>query len=116
MADRVVTWYFEGQVKAGTSQGLSFRADADYAPERVTIHAGRAPTGVIKIDINADGESIFGDIQPELLSDTIEDDFVFEGSVASIGEGSIVTLDFDAVGSGEPGEDVTIQLDLNEEE
>ena len=109
-----LTWNLVGQVNEGARQGPVYRLEADYEFGAVYLYAGTAPTGRnLIVDIKKDGVSIFDTLKPSLGIGAIEDYYAAPlNTLTSLAEGSVLTLDVSAVGNGEPGRDVTVQLDL----
>jgi len=62
MSKRILNWYLPEVVGDGTNQGVSYCLEQSYAlPAVVRIRAHSVPRGEdLKVDIRADGESIFG--------------------------------------------------------
>jgi hypothetical protein len=120
MADKIVRWFREGQA-AGIKTEIAgtFYMDADYIPLWVNLTCRRSPSGnrPLKIDITkelpgyTDKESIFDD-KPALNAQ--EHKFWTTIPEEVIREGSIVRLDIAQVASEDPGEDLTVELGLQE--
>ena len=117
MADLTLRWFVKGQMSeygAGRveAEGAYRIPDGeDYVPVLAYLHQRVAPEDEpTVIDINDDGVSIFNE-RPQLngvqekVWTTIDENIIRGGSV--------ITLDIDGVSSTTPGEDLTVQLELN---
>ena len=114
---KLLTWHIAGTVPKGTGLRETYRLDGEYVPVRAWVHLGTAPLGddPLILDINVDGVSIFA-FRPLII--TKETDYVQDSirtfSAAVFIKDAMVTLDVDQVGSGEPGKDMTVGLELFE--
>ena len=113
--DKVLRWFIEGE-QGGIKQqvGGTFILDADYVPLWVHLSLRRATKGnrPLKVDIMDDGETIF-DSKPALTAE--QTDKVWTTIPANpIREGSIIKLNRDQVANLDPGEDLTVELGLEE--
>lgn len=121
MADRVIRWHIAGVlsktgVKDTDVQGNAYKADKDYTPTDTWLRVKTAPQGTgIKVDINDDGVSIYGEDQEPVLPDnTVEVTHNnFSSSALVIKEGSTITLDIDRVGDEYAGKDLVVELYLD---
>ncbi len=120
MADLSLRWFVPGRLSehAGgvTEVGGSHYLNRDYEAVGVFLRLGTVGSGEpLIVDLNDDGTSMFGSTEkPALPSDLQEHNFTaFAGGIIAR-EGSTITMDIDQVSSETPGEDLTVQLDLNE--
>jgi len=112
MADKVLRWYMDGNIsRRKVEVGGTYRLDADYVPEWVSITARLAGYGSSSIiDINDDGVSIFNDrpalteYQTEKRWTTIPEN--------TLREDSIITCDIDQIFSEDTCRDLTVELGL----
>ncbi len=115
---KTLTWFLSGQVAEGTAQGPAFRLDADYRVTRIWMSAKTGPSGSnLIVDINQDGTSLFAShtTNPCIVKGNTEmDDHDISYTLGHLSDGGVVTLDVDAAGNGEPGRDLTVQIDLDE--
>ena len=125
MANRVLRWHILGVLsKTGVVdtdvQGNAYKADKDYTPTDTWLRVKTAPQGTqgtgIKIDINDDGVSIYGEGHEPVLPDNTTEATCnnFASPEVVIKEGSIITLDIDRVGSEYAGKDFVVELYLDE--
>ncbi len=112
---RVLRWFIEGeQGSIKQNVGGSHILDDDYKPLWVHLNLRRAIKGArpLKIDITDDGVSIFNDKpalvagQSDKISTTIPRDVMREGSILKLNRDQVADLD--------PGEDLTVELGLEE--
>jgi hypothetical protein len=113
--DKVLRWFIEGKQSSIKQQvGGTFILDADYVPRWVHLSIRNATKGArpLKIDITDDGASIFSD-KPALVAEqndkvwsTIPEDIMRAGSVIKLNRDQVANLD--------PGEDLTVELGLEE--
>lgn len=120
--DRFLVWYIDKAIEyAGKAQVReTYITDLDYKPVKVWLYAKTPPTGSpLKIDINNAGTSLFVD-NPQLVPGqtlTMKTTFQsYAGPSQQVDSGTAITLDIDAVGSGEPGRDITVVLQLRAKE
>ena len=115
MADKILRWFIEGE-QGGIKQeiGGTHILDADYYPVSVHLSLRRACKGArpLKVDITDDGTSIFNGNKPALNTQSDKVWTTIPREV--IREGSIVKLNRDQVASEDPGEDLTVELCLEE--
>jgi hypothetical protein len=121
MADRILTWHIPGPVASvaglvepGTkvNVGAEFVADCDYVPVRVLVLVQTMPvSGLLTVDVNDDGVSIF-DFVPSLGAGHTQREADLFLDDPTIEEGSVITLDIDAVPVG--ATDLTVHLELRE--
>lgn len=117
---RVLHWHIPGVlsetgVKDTDVQGNAYRMERDYRVIDTWVRVKKVPTGDqgIQIDINEGGWSIF-QTEPVIPSGSQEiTSNAF--SAAVLLKGSVITLDVDRVGSGNTGEDLVVELYLEEE-
>lgn len=112
MADRVLRWFVAG-LQGGIKQnvGGTHILDADYKPGRVHLSLRTATKGSrpLKIDITDDGESIFVD-KPALNA---QQDKVWGNVPGNVMRAdSLIKLNRDQVADLDPGEDLTVELEL----
>ncbi len=120
MADRILRWFREGQV-AGIKPEIAgtYYMDRDYIPLWVNLTCRRAPSGSrpIKIDItkeipgDTEKVSIFDD-KPALNAQLQK--FWTTIPEEAIREGSILRCDLAQIASEDTGEDLTVELGLQE--
>lgn len=113
MADRTLRWFVEGRIgEIRTEVGGSYRLDADYVPTSVHLSLRKAPTGErpIKVNILADGVTIF-DSKPAITNE-IKDKVWTTIPEDTLREGAIITMNIDQTANVEPGEDLTVELEL----
>ncbi len=113
--DKVLRWFIEGE-QGGIKQqvGGTYIMEADYVPKWVHLSLKRATKGTrpLKIDITDDGVSIFND-KPALVAE--QSDKVWTTIPAEvIREDSVLKLNRDQVANLDPGEDLTVELGLEE--
>lgn len=113
------TWYLNGQLSEYNGKvdvANHYYLVVDYKPVSVIVTAKVAPTGAtLVVDINANGTSLFS-TNPNLSVNSVQfigHTFLADGT-SRLGKGSVLTLDVDAVGSGESGANLTVQLELEE--
>ena len=125
---RFLTWYIKGGLSPLINVGPAYRLTEDYVPISISIDTREPVTRKIQskastptrtvFDINDDGVSIFSS-NPELIEN---ETYSFEETPAAFNraltleKGSWITLDIDSVGENSPGEDVSVQLELEERE
>ncbi|KKN67787.1 hypothetical protein LCGC14_0458200 [marine sediment metagenome] len=117
--NRILTWHFPGPltdirglVEPGVraDAGAEFVADQDYLPVALRILVKTAAVaGLLTVDINDDGTSIF-DTAPSVGADRNQADVSLFKNDPTIKEGSVITLDFDAIPVG--AVDLTVHLEL----
>jgi len=123
--NRVLRWHIAGVLsETGVLdtdvQGNAFRADKDYTPTDTWLRVKTAPQGTngtgIKVDINDDGVSIYGEDQEPVIPDNTTENTCnnFSSPNLVIAKGSIITLDVDQVGIEYPGKDLVVELYLDE--
>lgn len=111
---KTLRWFVSGELgKIKQQVGGTHILDADYIPIRVHLSTRRATKGTrpLKIDITDDGESIFNDkpalnAQSDKVWTTIPEEVMREDS--------IIKLNLDQIANLDPGEDLTVELDLQE--
>jgi hypothetical protein len=113
--DKILRWFIEGK-QGGIKQqvGGTYILDADYVPLWVHLSLKRATIGnrPLKVDIMDDGVSIFDD-KPALVAG--QTDKVWTTIPADVIEkGSVLTCNRDQVAELDPGEDLTVELGLEE--
>ena len=112
MADRVLNWFVAGeQGDIKQNVGGTHILDGDYKPVRVHLSLRRKTKGTrpLKIDITDDGTSIFTD-KPALNA---QQDKVWESVPRNVmREDSIIKLNRDQIADIDPGEDLTVELEL----
>lgn len=115
MVDKILRWFIEGeQSSIKQSVGGTYILDADYRPLWVHLSLRTATKGVrpLKIDITDDGTSIFDD-KPALVNNQADKVWTtIPGEVMR--EDSIIKLNRDQVADIYPGEDLTVELGLEE--
>jgi hypothetical protein len=116
MADRVLTWHIAGTLSnnvQGTNVSTEYVLDDDYLPVRVILRQKVAQSGdATLVDINDDGTSIFR-VQPAVNQGLLSAEWnVFDSALTVMNKDSVITLDIDQVSSTTPGEDLTVQLEL----
>ncbi len=113
--DRILRWFIEGEQSSIKQQiGGTFILDANYVPKWVHLSLKRATTGdrALKVDITDDGVSIF-DYKPALVAE--QTDKVWTLIPAhDMREDSVIKLNRDQVANLDPGEDLTVELGLEE--
>ena len=113
MSDRILRWFVAGdQGSIRQNVGGTHTLDADYYPVRVHISLRQATKGnrPLKVDITDDGVSIFID-KPALNA---QDDKVWESVPLKVmREHSLIKLNRDQVADLTPGEDLTVELELD---
>ena len=119
MADLSLRWFVPGQLSeyggGATQVGGADRLDRDYVAEGVLLNLRSAASGDPTIvDINDDGTSMFGPTEKPALPDDLEAHYFTAFSPNVARRGSVITMDIDQVSMETPGEDLTVQLDLNE--
>ena len=117
--NRILTWHFPGPltdirglVEPGVraDAGAEFVADQDYLPVALRILVKTAAVaGLLTVDINDDGTSIF-DTAPSVGADRNQADVSLFKNDPTIKEGSVITRDFDAIPVG--AVDLTVHLEL----
>ena len=112
MSDRVLRWFVAGE-QGGIKQnvGGTHLLDRDYHPVRVHLSLRRASEGTrpLRIDITDDGVSIFDD-KPALNA---QQDKVWESVPRNVmRENSLIKLNRDQIADISPGEDLTVELEL----
>lgn len=113
MTDRTLRWFVEGeQGSIKREVGGTHILDADYVPLRVHLSTRRETKGdrPLKIDITDDGVSIFNGNKPALTADSNKVWTTIPKQVMR--EGSIMKLNRDQTADIDPGEDLTVELDL----
>ena len=112
MADKILRWYFSGQVRPLTRVDGIHTLETDYRPEKVVMNFGDSPDGNAPtvIDIKDDGVSIFADdkaasTQASKTWTTMPGNTMYEDS--------IISMDVYSVGQEFPGSDLTVELYLN---
>ena len=115
MLDRVLRWFVAGeQGKIEQGIGGTFILDSDYRPKWVHLSLKQSVKGTrpLKIDITDDGESIFDD-KPALVEN--QSDKVWTTVPRNtMREGTILKLNRDQIANIYPGEDLTVELGLEE--
>ena len=115
MADRILRWFIEGEQSSIKQEvGGTYMLDADYYPVSVHLSLKRTVKGTrpLKVDITDDGESIFDD-KPALVAN--QTDKVWTTIPREVmREESIIKLNRDQVANLDPGDDLTVELYLEE--
>ena len=113
--NRVLRWFIEGD-QGGIKQevGGTYILDDDYVPLWVRLSLRRATKGTrpLKVDITDDGVTIFED--KPALTDEQSDKLWTTIPANPMREGSIIKLNRDQVANIDPGEDLTVELGLEE--
>jgi hypothetical protein len=105
-----MTWYLDGTVSTGVSQGAVVIMPFGMTVTDVDLKAKGIPTGAAFIvDINENGSTIFS-TRPEIDAGQSREDGNHVISDTNIAEGSEVTVDVDQVGSTFAGSGVTVML------
>ena len=102
-----------GTLTTGTSLTPAMVVIADQTISKVYAYVKTAPTSAsILIDINVNGTSIWNVAQTNRLTivsgATSGSQTIFD--TTSLSDGDVLTFDIDQVGSGNPGQDITIVL------
>ena len=118
MADRILTWFIDQPLDGNQAQGPVHCLGTGYSLRDavVRIHAQKAPdSGVMTVDIQDDGISIFGSRLPSLQKTrTQEEEWDdFDDSLSRMDRFSFISLIFNN-SAGAKG--ITVSLELNEEE
>jgi hypothetical protein len=118
MADRILRWFREG-IASGIKTEISgtYYMDHDCIPLWVNLTCRRSPSGSrpLKVDISkeipgeTEKESIFDD-KPALNAQSRK--FWTTIPEETIREGSIMRCDLSQIASEDPGEDLTVELGL----
>ena len=115
MLDRVLRWFVAGeQGRIEQNVGGSYLLDDDYRPKWVHLSLKKATEGTrpLKVDITDDGVSIF-DGKPALVANQSDKVWTtIPGQV--LRKDSIIKLNRDQVANIYPGEDLTVELGLEE--
>lgn len=120
----ILTWYISGVLSqtgvVGSNYGMEYTLDKDYRPIRLLLRVKTKPdpSGTpLTVDINekkfgyTDRDSIFPDQKPILVTEDAE----YNGwSEKVLQKDSVISLDIDQVSPTTPGEDLSVQLDLEE--
>ncbi len=113
--DRTLRWFIEGeQGRIEQEIGGTHILDEDYVPKWVHLSLRRATKGSrpLKIDITDDGVTIFDD-KPALVDGQTDKVWAtIPGEI--IQEGSLLKLNRDQVANLDPGEDLTVELGLEQ--
>jgi len=115
MQSRVLRWFVpgeQGQIEQGI--GGSFLLDSDYRIKWVHLSLRKATKGTrpLKIDITDDGVGIF-DAKPALVANQTDKIWTtVPGQV--LRENSVLKLNRDQTADIYPGEDLTVELGLEE--
>jgi hypothetical protein len=114
MADKTLRWFLEGRARVRTEAGGTFRMDGDYTPESVRIGLKVACVGdnPTKIDITADGVSIFDSGNEPAITNSQSEKVWTTIPTTVIREGAIMRLNVPQVAETDPGEDMTVELAL----
>ena len=115
MAKRFLTWHLSTPLQVGASQREAYEVEENYRPVRVWMRVSRTPSpGNVVIDINDDDVSIFTSPKPGIQTKSLlgERDYFVEPRL--IEKKSVITLDVDQIGAGEGGENLTVQLELEQ--
>ena len=114
-----VTWFIRGTIEKSDhdlTRLARYRMRKDVKPVEVRLSMSTAPSGSpTKIDIKADGVSIFTDTgvpQVDQLNTFKVHDVFNPTGAATIKAESLVTLTVDAIGSTYGVRDLTVELDL----
>ncbi len=113
--DKVLRWFIEGEQSRIKQQiGGTYILDANYVPKWVHLSLKRATKGdrSLKVDITDDGESIF-DYKPALVSGQTDKVWALIPS-HDMRVDSVIKLNRDQVADIDPGEDLTVELGLEE--
>lgn len=105
-----LTWYVDGALSTGTSQGPIFTMPYGMTVSSVVLRIKTAPTGAaLIVDINEGGTTLFS-TRPEIAASatTGGSSAVFSDTV--LAKGSEISVDIDQVGSTVAGSSITIQL------
>ena len=115
MTDKILRWFVEGE-QGGIKQevGGTYILDADYYPVSVHLSLRRTTKGSrpLKIDITDDGVSILDGNKPALNAQSDKIWTTIPREVMR--EGSIIKLNRDQIANEDPGEDLTVELYLEE--
>lgn len=119
MADLSLRWFVSGVLSEHgggvTEAGGAHFLDRDYKPVRVFLRLGSVASGrPLIVDINDDGTTIFGTGDKPALADDLQEHVFSAFSGIIIRKDSTITLDIDQISEETPGEDLTVQLDLDE--
>ncbi len=113
--DKILRWFIEGEQSSIKQQiGGTYMLDADYVPKWNHLGLKRATKGArpLKVDITDDGVSIFDD-KPAIVAE--QSDKVWTTIPAEVmREDSVLKLNRDQVADLDPGEDLTVELGLEE--
>lgn len=121
MSDRIFTWHEPGVMSetdvVGVNTKEEYTTDKDYVPARVILRLktpGATDGAALTIDINDDGDSIF-DVNPTIGQGLTEVVITsFKSTLVAIAKDSVLTLDIDQVSGTTAGNDLTVQIDLDE--
>tara|TARA_Y100000310_G_C19983254_1_gene490765 strand:+ start:79 stop:459 length:381 start_codon:yes stop_codon:yes gene_type:complete len=107
-----IVYTVSGALEVGTDLAFPFQPSGEFTITEVFIICKAAPTGAaIIVDVNLNGVTIFTD---QANRPTIADGALTGTSgtpdVIKLAKNDSLTIDVDQVGSGDTGEDMTIQI------
>lgn len=107
----VVSWYYQGSIGVGASLGAPFSFGRSLQIESVTARLRRAPSGATTaLDINIGATSLWQaspGLRPIFPAGTIGYDHA-SVNLITYPSGALMVVDADAVGSNDPGQDLSI--------
>lgn len=105
------TWAWEGAAEVLTGTGRWYnRTGSSATIAGVWVASGTAPTGSdLIIDVNLDGNTVFATQanRPTIAAGT-NGGTLTTPDTTDVPDGSYLTIDIDQIGSGDPGEDITV--------
>jgi hypothetical protein len=108
---QVISWYYQGSVLNGASMGAPFSFGRTMQLESVTARLRRAPSGATTaLDINIDATSVWQasqGLRPIFPAGTIGYANA-SPNLITYPSGALMVVDTDAVGSNDPGQDLSI--------
>lgn len=109
---KMLVWLVPGEVTVADEQGPTFHMDAAYTAVAVHLHVKAAPTGAdLIIDIEEGGVTLFSTLPKIAASaETGGGSAVMDNT--SIANNAEVRFNIDQIGSGDPGEDLTVTLEM----
>lgn len=115
-AIKIVVWRIGGEAETGTNMGAYITVPFAGTITKVMAYAKTAPTGsAIIFDINKNGTTIWTEQNNRLqIAAGSNSGQTTTFSTTSVTADSYFTIDIDQVGSGTAGEDITVQLYIEE--
>lgn len=110
-ARHVVNWYYQGSIPSGASLGAPFQMGRTMQLENISANVRRAPSGAtLGLDVNFGPTSIYAasvGFKPIFPAGTLAYGNA-SPNLVTYASGVLIIVDADAVGTSEPGTDLSI--------